>query len=191
MASNKPELKPTEEEHKNDAPVKLDNKDKEIVRLLNENARLTSKAIGSNVNISREVADYRIKRLMKNGLITGYITLVSDRRLGYETYLLLLQLQNYTKEDEKRIIEFLNNHSFTKWVLKCSGDWDIQTVVIAKNKNHIATIIDEIDNFCGENLRKIDLTIIINLLVGENLAFLIPHKQKDIKNLPAIEKVIS
>ncbi|HII72656.1 TPA: Lrp/AsnC family transcriptional regulator [Candidatus Woesearchaeota archaeon] len=186
------QIEDTEENLNNgNSPLKLDNKDKEILRLLNENARLTSKSIGQATNISREVADYRIKRLMKNGLISGYITLVSDRKLGYETYLILLQLQSYTKDDEQRIIDYLKNHPYSKWVLKCSGDWDIQLVIVAKNKNHLAKIIDEIDNFCGKNLRKIDLTIIINLLVGENLTFLMPKKGKDIKTLPPIEKEIS
>ena len=172
-------------------PLKIDNKDKEILRLLNENARMTSKAIGAALNISREVADYRIKRLVKNGLISGYITLVSDRKLGYNTYLMLLQLQNYTIEDEKKILEFLKGHEFVKWVLKCSGDWDIQTVIVAKNKNHLANIIDEIDSSCGRNLRKYDLTITINLLVGENLSFLIPQKVKKASELPPIEKETS
>ena len=101
------ESEQSDAKEQNNVPLKLDNKDKEILRLLNENARLTSKSIGQSTNISREVADYRIKRLIKNGLISGFITLVSDRRLGYETYLLLLQLQNYTKEDEERILKFL------------------------------------------------------------------------------------
>jgi DNA-binding Lrp family transcriptional regulator len=175
------------------APVKIDNKDKEILRLLNENARLTSKSIGASVNISREVADYRIKRLMKNGLISGYISLVSDRKLGYESYVLLLQFQNYTAEDEKRIIDFLQTHPFIKWVLKCSGEWDIQTTIVAKNKNHLATILDEIDNFCGKNLRKYDLAIVVNLLVPENLAFMLskPSRQLNPKDLPVIEKEVS
>jgi DNA-binding Lrp family transcriptional regulator len=180
------------EESLPNAPLKIDNKDKEILRLLNENARLTSKSIGASTNISREVADYRIKRLMKNGLISGYITVVSDRKLGYESYVLLLQLQNYTAEEERKVIDFLQNHPYTKWVLKCSGDWDIQTTIVAKNKNHLATIIDEIDHACGKNLRKYDLAIVINLLVPENLTFMLPRPPKEmiLKDLPAIEKEI-
>ncbi|MBW2964658.1 AsnC family transcriptional regulator [Candidatus Woesearchaeota archaeon] len=171
-------------------PVKLDNKDKEILRLLNENARLTSKSIGASTNISREVADYRIKRLMKNGLISGYITVVSDKRLGYDTYVLLLQLQNYTVEDEKRIIDFLKNHDYIKWVLKASGDWDIQTSITAKDVGHLAAVLDEIDAFCGKNLRKYELSIVVNLLVPENLAFMLqkPSRQLTPKDLPTIEK---
>ncbi|MBN1544829.1 AsnC family transcriptional regulator [Candidatus Woesearchaeota archaeon] len=172
------------------SPFKIDNKDKEILRLLNENARLTSKSIGASTNISREVADYRIKRLMKNGLISGYITIVSDHKLGYESYVLLLQLQNYTMDDERRIIDFLKNRPHTKWVLKCSGDWDIQTTIVAKNKGQLARVIDEIDNFCGKNLRKYDLALVINLLVPENLAFFLPKQTRrlNLKDLPVVEK---
>lgn len=172
------------------AAVKVDNKDKEILRLLNENARLTSKSIGASTNISREVADYRIKRLMKSGLIARYITIVSDKKLGYESYVLLLQLQSYTAEEEQRIIKFLNEHANTKWVLKCSGDWDIQTTIVAKNRTQLAVIIDEIDNFCGKTLRGYDLALVINLMVPENLAFMLPRQVKKLgsKDFPTIEK---
>ncbi len=158
-------------------PVKLDNKDKEILRLLNENARLTSKAIGSAINSSREVTDYRIKRLIKTGLIKGFITIISDRLLGYTSYVLLLKLQNYTKDDEDRIITFLKEHPNTKWVLKCGGEWDIQIIITAKNKNNLANIIDEIDNFCGNTLSKYDFGMVINLLIPENLSFLMLKKK--------------
>ena len=173
--------------------VKIDNKDKEILRLLNENARLTSKSIGASTNTSREGVDYRIKRLIKNGLISGFITIVNDRKTGFESYVLLLQLQNYTVEDEKRIVDFLKNHRFTKWVLKCGGEWDIQTIIVARNKMHLANIIDEIDNFCGKHLRKYDLGMVINLLVPENLAFMMPKPSRELtpKELPQIEKNIS
>jgi len=171
----------TKKESDETSNLKIDNKDKEILRLLNDNARMTSKAIGASVNISREVADYRIKRLVKNGLISRYITVINDNKLGFEAYVLLLQLQNYTTEDEKRILNFLDKHHFVKWVLKCSGDWDIQTTVIARNKIHLAEIIDEIDNYCGKNLRKYDLEIVVKLLVPENLSFMLPPaKQKEI-----------
>ena len=174
----------------NKSALKIDNKDKEILRLLNENARLTSKSIGASTNISREVADYRIKRLMKSGLIARYITVVSDRKLGHESYVLLLQLQNYTAEEEGKIISFLSEHANTKWVLKCSGDWDIQVAIAAKNKTQLANIIDEIDNFCGKTLRGYDLALVINLMVPENLAFMLPKQVKKLgaKDFPAIEK---
>jgi DNA-binding Lrp family transcriptional regulator len=192
-ADNKESNEETSTPQKNSAPVKIDNKDKEILRLLNENARLTSKAIGASTNISREVADYRIKRLMKNSLISGYITIVSDKKLGFDSYLLLLQLQNYTTEDEKRIIKFLNDHAYIKWVLKSSGDWDIQTAITAKNVAHLSTILDEIDSFCGKNMRKYDLGIVVNLLVPENLAFMMqkPTRELTPKDLPTIEKAMS
>ncbi len=170
------------------APFKIDNKDKDILRLLNENARMTSKAIGAATNISREVADYRIKRLTKNGLIANYITIVSDRKLGYESYLILLKLQNFTVEDEKRIIDFLKNHRFTKWVLRSSGEWDIQAVISAKNVKHLASIVDEIDNFCGKSLMGYDMTMVVNLLVPENLSFMMKQQKGSQKELPSSQK---
>jgi DNA-binding Lrp family transcriptional regulator len=185
-----PQDEETVEESDKNSIVKIDNKDKEILRLLNENARLTSKYIGAATNISREVTDYRIKRLIKNKLISGFITVVNDAKLGFETYLLLLQLQNYTPEDENRILNFLKDHPYSKWVLKSSGDWDIQTTFVVKNKYHLASIINEVDAFCGKNLRKYDLSIVVNLLVPENLSFMLekPDKKFTLKDLPPVEK---
>jgi DNA-binding Lrp family transcriptional regulator len=167
---------------------KIDNKDKEILCLLNENARITSKALGQQVGISREVADYRIKRLTKNSLIRNFITIVNDNKLGYESYVVLLELQNYTYEDEDKIIKFLQGHPFTKWVLKCGGDWDIQVTVIAKNKKHLAKILDDIDNFCGKSLRRYDLVSVVNLIKAENLAFILPKQASSPSSVQKIDK---
>ncbi|MBI5398207.1 AsnC family transcriptional regulator [Candidatus Woesearchaeota archaeon] len=168
--------------------VKLDNKDKEIICLLNEHARMTSKALGQQVGISREVADYRIKRLTKNNLIRNFITIVNDTKLGYESYVMLLELQNYAPEDEERIITFLKNHPFTKWVLKCGGDWDIQVTIIAKDKRQLASILDEIDNFCGNSLRRYDLVMVVNLIKAENLAFILLRPQQATQSVQKISK---
>ncbi|MFH1063767.1 MAG: Lrp/AsnC family transcriptional regulator [Candidatus Woesearchaeota archaeon] len=193
MAANSEDIEPEIPENTEKSVIKLDNKDKEILRLLNENARLTSKSIGASTNISREVADYRIKRLTKNGLISGYITLVNDRKLGYQAYVLLIQLQNYTSTDEKKIIYHLKEHDHIKWVLKCSGDWDIQIAIAAKSTIHLAAIIDEVDIICGKNLRSYELTPVVHLLVPENLAFMLESKEKPLnpKDLPQIKKDIT
>ena len=167
-----------ETEINNSSKLKVDNRDKEILRLLNKDARMSSKAIGMQINSSREVTDYRIKRLLKSGLISSYITIINDQVLGFNAYLLLLQLQNYTKEDEERIISFLAGHPFIKWVLKCGGDFDFQTIVVSRSPQELARIIDEIDSFCGKMLRKYNLALVINLLVPENLDFLLPKKEQ-------------
>ncbi|MFH1682452.1 MAG: Lrp/AsnC family transcriptional regulator [Candidatus Woesearchaeota archaeon] len=177
-----------EKEINNSNQFKVDNKDKEILRLLNKDARMTSKAIGTQINSSREVTDYRIKRLAKSGLINSYITIINDSVLGFNAYLLLLQLQNYTKEDEERIIKFLGEHPFIKWVLKCGGDFDIQTIIVSRNPKELARIIDEIDSFCGKMLRNYNLALVINLLVPENLDFLLPKKNQEL-DLPSSKPV--
>ena len=50
--------------------IKLDLKDKRILKELFVNARMPYSTIGKKVGLSKEVVHYRVNRLMKIGLLT-------------------------------------------------------------------------------------------------------------------------
>lgn len=156
-------------------PQTLDLKDRRILYLLNENARFTTNKIGSILSCSREVVEYRIKKLQKEGIISNFITLINGSRLGFDTYLMLIQLQNFSSESEKQIIEKIKAHPFSKWIAKTTGSWDLQVALAAKDKRHLAQVVDDIALICGNHLRHYDLTINIEFMKVEDLAFLIPE----------------
>ena len=60
----------------------LDAADRSILRLLQEDAFLTTKEIASRVNMSTTPVFERVKRLERDGFIAGYTALLDRRKIG-------------------------------------------------------------------------------------------------------------
>ena len=60
----------------------LDGRDREIVRLLIENARISYSDIGEEIGISRVAVKARIQALEQNGIIEGYTTIINPQKIS-------------------------------------------------------------------------------------------------------------
>ena len=65
-----------------ETPVRLDEIDRKILRLLQADCRLTLSEIAERVALSASPCHRRIKIMEDAGLIRGYVALVDQRRLG-------------------------------------------------------------------------------------------------------------
>jgi len=63
--------------------IKLDIKDKKILYELDMDARQSISSIAKRVGLSKEVVNYRIRRMEKEGLIDGYYAIIEYSKLGY------------------------------------------------------------------------------------------------------------
>ena len=62
--------------------IKLDELDKQILALLQENARWTYKEIAQKINLSLTPVHDRIKRLESEGVIEKYVGILNKNKLG-------------------------------------------------------------------------------------------------------------
>src|SRR5437764_15291862 len=62
-------------------PIALDEKDLAILKLLQENARMTVKEISAKVHLSTTPVHERIKRMEESGVIKQYATLVNYNKV--------------------------------------------------------------------------------------------------------------
>jgi len=61
----------------------LDDVDRAIVAVLREDGRISMRALGARLHISRSGAYLRVQRLEEAGVITGYSAWVDPQRYGY------------------------------------------------------------------------------------------------------------
>lgn len=64
-------------------PVDIDATDKQLLRLLQTQARMSITELAEQVNLSATPCARRIKRLEEAGIITGYHTQTDAQKLGY------------------------------------------------------------------------------------------------------------
>ena len=62
--------------------IKLDRIDRHILRLMQENGRITNLELAEQVGLSPTPCSRRVKRLEESGLIRGHVTLLNQEALG-------------------------------------------------------------------------------------------------------------
>lgn len=125
--------------------LNLDLKDRKVLYQLDIDCRQTNSEIGKKVGLSKQVVDYRIKRFLKDGIITRFATVVDTYKLEFSKYKIYLSLENASKEVIKEIIEFLKAHKKTEWIATCSGKWDIIAGYIVRDVYEFNDSIKELD----------------------------------------------
>jgi len=86
----------------------LDSLDREIVRLLIENARISYSDIGEKIGISRVAVKNRIQALEQKGIIEGYTTIINPQKISgavscyFEIETALDSLSKVTVDIERR-----------------------------------------------------------------------------------------
>tara|TARA_Y100000310_G_scaffold244810_1_gene249692 strand:- start:283 stop:1248 length:966 start_codon:yes stop_codon:yes gene_type:complete len=111
--------------------LKLDVKDRKILYQLDLNARQSYSQIAKKVRLSKEVVQYRVKKLQDRGLIKYFMTVIDSNKLGYILFRCFVKCQNLDLKKEKEIIDFLKPR--VGWVVNIRGKWDFNIAVWKKD----------------------------------------------------------
>ena len=120
---------------------KLDHIDIEILKMLQENARISLKDIAEKVFLSSPAVSARIDSLEESGYITGFHAQVNPEKIGYHVKAFInLEVNPVDKPEFYPYIEACKN------VVECNcvtGDYSMLMEVLFPNT-------DELDQFIGE-----------------------------------------
>ena len=105
--------------------VKLDVKDRKILYELDINSRQSNSEIAKKVGLSKQVVGFRIKRLLKENIISFFYSVIDISKLGFTVHKNFLRLQNLDRGKEKELIDFLVNHPNVVWFASCDGKFDL------------------------------------------------------------------
>ncbi len=139
---------------KNDC-VKLDETDIQIVEELTKDGRAPFSRIGQSIGASTDTVTRRYARLVKNGFIKVSIQ-VNPALLGYTAFLNFF-IEFLSQNEMKMAIENLSKIPNVSYIVKISGDYDLQVLVLVKEVEDIYAINDEIMKI--PNIGKIEADI--------------------------------
>jgi len=105
----------------------IDLKDRKILYQLDLNCRQSNTQIGKKVGLSKQVVDYRIKR-MEEGLIKNYYTVIDAYKLGYTFYRFYINLQSISRKKKEEIIQYFMNYKKISTVASARGIYDLIVV---------------------------------------------------------------
>lgn len=127
--------------------VKLDEIDRGILMLLQDNARLSFAEIARRLKIGESKVRFRVRRLKKMGVITKFMALVDPRKVGLPiTGVLMLKIDpvHLDAAVEKLALNKEANHVF-----KSTGEYDCCVIVHVRDMTHLNELVKRIKMFPG------------------------------------------
>ena len=114
----------------------MDRTDREILKFLNQNARMTASAIASRVNLSVSAVTERIHKLEEQGVILGYSLHIDEKTMGHPIRAYL----EVTLEAPHHADDFLRTVLVREEILRCdhlAGEFDFLLLAQAPNVDTI------------------------------------------------------
>jgi Lrp/AsnC family transcriptional regulator, leucine-responsive regulatory protein len=112
----------------------LDQKDLEILKLLQQNARMTIKEIAEGVHLSTTPVHERIKRMEESGVIRQYVTLLDASKVGKGLMVICyVSLRQHSKNAGDKFIKSVLEMNEVLECLTISGEFDFMLKIVAAN----------------------------------------------------------
>jgi Lrp/AsnC family leucine-responsive transcriptional regulator len=116
--------------------ITLDGKDLQILKLLQENARITVKEIAEQVLLSTTPVHERIKRMEENGVIKKYVTLVDAEKVKKGLMVICyVSLRQHSKEAGGKFIQSIMDMNEVVACYNISGEFDFMLKIVAEHMN--------------------------------------------------------
>jgi Lrp/AsnC family leucine-responsive transcriptional regulator len=121
-------------EQKKKVLIELDDKDLQILKLVQNNAKLTVRDIAEKVNLSATPTHERLKRLEKNGVIRQYAAILDNRMLNKGIMVICnISLRDHDKKTAQGLIESVNKFPEVLECYNISGEFDFMLKIIAES----------------------------------------------------------
>jgi len=136
----------------------MDKKNIKILEELEKNARISISKIAKKLNISRQAAIERFRKLEKE-IIEGYYTIINYVILGYSLYVVYLKFSKISSKIKQRLIERINKINNVGLNVSTLGKWDLNIAIWAKSSFEFENIMRKILEKHSEYIS--DVTIMI------------------------------
>ncbi len=148
--------------------MKLDKKDRAIIKSLEENGRALIRDISKKTGIPRDSVNYRIKKMQKDKVIKGFAVLCDTNKLNHPIFTWVnVQLQQFDENKEKQFEGFLKQVPNVVYINKVTGAYHYVFAVATKT-------IQDLDKTL-----KIILNKFPNLIKTYNTSLLVEEIQYD------------
>ena len=127
--------------------VTLDEKDREILGMLMEDAKVSAKDIGSKIDSPITTVYSRIKRLEDTGVIKGYKPVLDPGKLGRPTTAFIFVSFTYRPPgaekdlDQREVAKRVAKYPEVQEVHIITGDWDFLIKVKEKDVNAVGKFV--------------------------------------------------
>ncbi|WP_069806997.1 Lrp/AsnC family transcriptional regulator [Vulcanisaeta thermophila] len=124
----------------------IDQTDLEILKMLQDDCRVTLDEMASKLKISKSTVYYRIKKLERLGVILGCHAKLSPEKMGKDYVAVILVKAKYGPGYHETVGQKLASVAGVTHVYYIFGEWDFVVQVRASGKDEILKILEQIMN---------------------------------------------
>jgi DNA-binding Lrp family transcriptional regulator len=144
--------------------VEVDEKDRAILQLLQENAKLTVREIAHQIHLSPTPVHERIKRMEDTGVIKQYATLVDHSKVKKGLMVICyVSLNEHNKRSGAKFIKVIDE---LEEVIECyniSGEFDFMLKVAVENMDAYYDFhVNKLSQ--AENIGKLQSTFVMSII---------------------------
>lgn len=135
----------------------LDDTDKKILKELSKNARISIVELAEKIRLSRDIINYRLKKLIKEKIIVQYRCYLNLQNLGVNHYKIIFRTKNLDEQSEKEIKSYVTQHKKATQFLKLIGSWDLEIEFETENEDELYKILTDIRKIFSNVIRDFDI----------------------------------
>ena len=124
----------------------IDQTDIEILKMLQDDCRITLDEMANKLKISKSTVYYRIKKLERLGIILGCHAKLSPEKMGKDYVAVILVKAKYGPGYHEKVGQKLASIGGVTTVYYIFGEWDFVLQVRASGKDEILRILEQIMN---------------------------------------------
>lgn len=123
----------------------MDEKDLELLRILEENSRLSAEEVATMTSLTSAEVEARVCALEAAHVIKGYSTVVNWEKAGNGEVSAIIELKVSPERDYgyDRIAERLSRFRQVKTLRLMTGTYDLQLLVTGKNMQEVSRFVSE------------------------------------------------
>jgi len=133
--------------------VDINELDAKILKILSLNARIPTTEIAKQLNSTATIIHYRIKKLIKSGIIYGFGVVIDMQKIGYRFYHININLKNYMKR--LKIIDYIRNNPHMYCIEKALGETaDLELEFYLENVEQLHRIMGDLSLKFPESIKN-------------------------------------
>jgi len=139
---------------------RLDKIDFEIIKELSKNSRKSAVDIATELNTTARIVSYRIKQLIKRGIITGFRLAVNYEKIGLLFYKCMIYLDNPNENKIKGLIHYFKYNKNIIHNVQVLGNWELEPEFEVFSEKEFDDCLKEMKDNFSEIISSIEIITI-------------------------------
>jgi len=139
--------------------MELDKFDRKILYELDKDSSISLNELSKIIGRTKQFVHFRIKKLEEEEIIEGYNAIVDMSKLGYFTFRLYFDFQDFLSEDETKFVNFLKKIPQVWTITRMHGKWDYAVFIGVKTIKEFHEVWDAIMLHYKEKIKKYNVSV--------------------------------